>query len=227
MPWTLRGTATVAYATAADCVVTAPAGIAANDVLFAIQYQEHDTGVAVTLPTGWALLQTGENANSNPDTQYRAWYKLATDSEPSTYTFTHASVYRAMAFAAWTPPSAGTTALDVAAAAVSTGTTSSLALAAITTTVADTLIVAAANNWHGRDTTPASGYSQAVEVVEVDGGTHISWKEQASAGSTGTVTLTYPVSVDSAGALNAFKPPAAASAPFPPFPPILRPVIQL
>lgn len=216
MVWSLRSTTTLSIATRSNSAPTCPAGVTAGDILYVVQYQEDNAGVAVTPPTGFVALNGGENAASTPDAQFRHWYKVADGNEAAgdgDLDFTHGSVYCGMACACFTP-TVLTPALDVQGASISTSTASPLTIAAITTTVADTLVLAGVINFDEQDTSPPSSpWAQAVEVSGFNGGgPFIGWKEQAAAGTTGTAAHTWTGSpVATVGLLSAYKPGVASN----------------
>jgi hypothetical protein len=225
MAWSKRGTSSTGFSATANFTVTRPAGTTTGDLVVVVMYQETDTAIATTPPAGegFATLTSGENATSSPDTQYLAWYKIADSSEPASYTFTHNNVYRSAACLVLIPTSQPAV-FDSQSSAVQTGSTTTLALTAITTLTASCAVVTAASNWNEEDATSvATGYTKEIEVVGGGGGgLAIAWKEQASAGTTGTVTWTFGATTESVGAIHAFKNTGAAPTSLPFFVPQRR-----
>lgn len=87
----------VAHATydsesSATVVLPAPAGIAANDILFG--YVKHNANETPTgVPSGWTLL--GSEFHTASTSYWFLYYKIATGSEPADYTWTFATAARA------------------------------------------------------------------------------------------------------------------------------------
>lgn len=79
-------------ASSATVVLPAPAGIAANDILFG--YVKHNANETPTgVPSGWTLL--GSEFNTESTSYWFLYYKIATGSEPADYTWTFATAARA------------------------------------------------------------------------------------------------------------------------------------
>ncbi|MDY7232732.1 cell wall anchor protein [Hyalangium rubrum] len=78
-------TATAAVSGNASLAITQPAGTTAGDVLLARIINRNNATAVATPPTGWTLLRSDQSAS-----QIKAWvfYKVATASEPGSYTFT-------------------------------------------------------------------------------------------------------------------------------------------
>lgn len=70
-------------AAAASITVTAPSGIAEGELLIA-HFARRVTYQTITPPAGWTLLLTEDNLSNN---EARIYYKIATASEPSSYTW--------------------------------------------------------------------------------------------------------------------------------------------
>ncbi|MFL5762435.1 MAG: T9SS type A sorting domain-containing protein [Bacteroidia bacterium] len=77
-----------------NVTVSAPSGIMANDVLIAaVHCGWCNSGGPITAPAGWIAINQTSNTgsgcgSSNTTIQLATFYKIATASEPSTYTFT-------------------------------------------------------------------------------------------------------------------------------------------
>ncbi|TDD11856.1 hypothetical protein [Nonomuraea diastatica] len=90
IPPSIRTTSTTASGNATYSV-SAPAGVALNDVLIAIQAADRGSTAAMTTPTGgtaWQLLDALDGIGENDIIQaIRVWWKRAGSSEPGLYTF--------------------------------------------------------------------------------------------------------------------------------------------
>jgi hypothetical protein len=82
-PISLRDSRSAANATATTLLIPAPSGAQPGDVLLA-EVAVRDTP-AITPPTGWVLLRS--DVSSAPQTQ-SVYYRIATDAEPTSYTWT-------------------------------------------------------------------------------------------------------------------------------------------
>lgn len=212
MVWSAAATASLAPATRTNSAITVPGGVQAGDIIRVVMYQEVNAAVATTPPSGFVSLVGGENASSTPDSQYLSWYKVADGNEgagDSDLDFTHASVYSGFAVA-WFRPTGRMPTLNVQSAAIQTSTASPLTLTAITTTKADCLITACSINFDEQDSSPpgTGGWAEAIETSGVNGGgPFIAWNEQAGAGTTGSVGITWVgAPIATVGALAAFEP---------------------
>lgn len=213
--WSLVGSAIATHATVANFSFTWPAGTQADDVALVVQYQEIDTAVAVTLPTGFLARRSGENVNSVPDVQYLAWSKVLTAPESGTLTFTHASVYRCCCLLIMRPPAGtGTPVFDVESAAVNGPVSSATnAIPAITTTTVDAIVFACGNNFSEENasawTSPFVTGAEATSGAN-GGGAVIGYATKPS-GTTGIVTITWATACVSNGCMHAFKPGGAVA----------------
>lgn len=213
--WSLRGSSTLSYASNQTTTnITKPATAAIGDIAIVTQYQETDTYKTVTPPTGFIILTRGENATPTPDIQYTSWYKVLDGSEGATLNFSHAQVeYRGAICTVYTPP-VQPAALDVQSAAVQIGNATTLALTAITTTHINDLVIACQVNYSEENVSAiTSPFVVDTQLVGgLGGGISCASNEQAAAASTGTITITFPTSIGSVGAMHAFEPADAAAA---------------
>jgi MSHA biogenesis protein MshQ len=96
----------------------------------------------ITAPTGFTLLNRQNNNNGN-DNALAVYWKVATSSEPATYTWTFSAntgtAGGLMAFSG----ADNTTPINVSAGSITTATTTSFAAPSVTPTVTNTMIVTA------------------------------------------------------------------------------------
>lgn len=166
--------------TGTDVTVTAPAGIANDDILLAVLYREGGTW---TLPSGWAQLYDIADFNANA-TITVAWKRAA--SESGNYTFNlSASVWRIItmvaiqgAVATGSPFDGSGTDAPNSASIVATG---------ISPTTTNTLIVFLFANFQG---VPITASSSGMGLRVALGGCEIWDVAQAASGASGNKTFT-------------------------------------
>ena len=182
-------------------VVTAPTGIADNDILVAIIYAEPQTQ-GITPPTGFtsvALLQEGTYSF-----KLEIFWKRAA-SESGNYTFTETGntwgrgkIARISGCITTGDP------FDVVGAD-STGTDDTAEALGVTTTVAETLLLYMSVNGDELTYTVPAGMTERSDTI----GTYLATEDRASAGATGGRTGTLSGANAWAAVLGALKPPAA------------------
>lgn len=79
-----RSSSTASATSTTSLTLGRPSGVVAGDVLLARLINRNQVGAAVTAPAGWTFLRSDESAS-----QLKAWvyYKVASGSEPASYTF--------------------------------------------------------------------------------------------------------------------------------------------
>ena len=191
--------------TGTDIVLTAPTGIAAGKLLFAMLTADAGFDIYTTTPSGWTKL-IGYGANS---TTFAVFYKVATGSE-SDVTFTSTSSGEKIG---WYLVISGNNATPIDVSGTSTnGSSFTHAITEVTTTV-DNCLVIYVLSFDGNDGNPFSvsgtGWSESDEQSAGTGaGTDACWgtKEQATAGLTGNATVGSSGSDGSAHAQIAIAP---------------------
>lgn len=194
--------------------VNAPSGISAGNLLVAFWLSRgSESDGNMTLPSGWT--QVAFDGGQNPSCKVA--YKVATGSEPSTYTFGLSTSRRtgcAIGQFADVDTTSGPGDATPTTAAGSSVTT--LTIGAVTTATDAAWLLWGAGTAPGvgfYDITLPSGFS----TIQNNNGSHVSlgfgYKEQASAGSSGDQSGSTQSSVIGwAGAMWAIKPAATAAA---------------
>lgn len=167
--------------------VSTPAGVLAGDVLVAFLSINGNSTVTITPPTGWTKIANG--SVSGGYSSLWAFYKVATASEPTSYTFTASTGSQwAIAVEAW---SNGNTSMPVDVYAVGPGGSGSTVDApSVTTTLPnDAVIGAYAQNYSSSFTLPAkmtARLSRGGPNASIAVGDYT----QATAGATGDLAAT-------------------------------------
>lgn len=182
--------------------VTKPSGVADGDLLVVAMYTDDCTVSGV--PSGWTLAGEVENAGPDPDFWIRVYWKRAA-SEGASWTWeTSASVWFAWECAAYTGGLASGDAIDGTPTTAFNGL-NALPIPAVTTTVDGSMLIAIAGNFPGD--AYASGTAPVTNERADANGLCLYDGIQATAGSSGTITLTKSGSNDHhAGVLLALKP---------------------
>ena len=211
MAITLRSTSSATLTGAGTSItVDAPAGLTAGDVMYAV-VESLDS--AVTAPSGWVLDVSAASIPGGLTNYLNTFYKVATASEPATYTWSQASSSIFSVSIADYEGVNNTTPLNVAGVGDGGQSTASPAFPSITTTAAGCriLIGLAQNGGASVTFTTPTGYTQ--EVASAYGyyaQTFIADATQSAAGATGTLT----------GTISAWEPLATFTAALNPAPPI-------
>lgn len=189
-----------------NLVVDKPTGAVDGDLLVVAFY--HDDSTVTTVPDGWTQIASIENTRAAVHFFIRAYWKRAS-SEPATWTWsiTTASWY-AWVSAAYTGGLASGDALDGTPTtyANTIADSSTIPLPAVTTTVDGSMLVAIGGNYDGVVTN--SGTAPVTNERADGSGLTLYDGVKASAGSSGTITLTVNSSTSVAGILFALKPAA-------------------
>ncbi len=85
-----RGSAQASSSLATSLVVTKPTGVVEKDVLIA-SFAASSNSATITPPTGWSLISDTSQAAVNTS-RLSTYYKVASSSEPATYTWTVSSI---------------------------------------------------------------------------------------------------------------------------------------
>lgn len=167
------------FATRTNSTLTPGVTANENEILFAALYASTNA-VSITVPSGWTEYGTTWNLSGTDIT--RLYYKVAGASEPSSYTWTHASLGTFGAI--WITDNVNTTgqpdflSSDITTSGEQDPSTSG------TTTEANVLLYAVTTYISTAVDTP-TGFTQVGDLVNTFG---VSYLLQASAGGTGTVT---------------------------------------
>ena len=173
--------------------VDAPAGLAAGDVMYAVVQSVDST---VTAPSGWVqdvVAATISRQGPVPTTYLTTYYKVATATEPASYTWSQASSGPFSISIADYEGVNNSTPLNVAGVGAGAQNTASPSFPSITTTAAGCriLIGLAQNGVASVTFTTPTGYTQEVASAWGDDAqTFIADATQSAAGATGTLTGT-------------------------------------
>ncbi len=156
-----------------------------------------DSAVTMTPPSGFTAVSNLDNELIQTDRGTASlWRKIATTSEPSTYTWTSDATDRSVQIA-WSQSGDG--GVDVSGTP-NGGSGTTTTCPAVTTTVADTLVLRLVAADYGQAVqgedwliplSTGSGYTKLAELEYKSAGmAHVQYITQASAGSTGTLDVT-------------------------------------
>src|SRR3990167_95952 len=209
-PTIKAGAAITAFGTYDPIVITVASSTPAeNDILNAVLILI--STITVTPPSGWALKSsTGQYAEGY---LLRHYVKRAgAAGESTTYSFDLSSdtVCAGIGWAVAGADTSGTASEVVEAISPNQSTTgtSSLVGLSVTTVDVDRLLVKCGRQADGGTMTPPASFT---EVLDGDGGTFMSWINQAAAGASGNKTTTSTASQPYATFLMAFRPPASGT----------------
>lgn len=186
--------AVTAAGTTHSVVVNTPAGIAAGHVLIAYVYGASGALATIPTPSGWALVGTVQAGAASVGGG--GWFtKVATGSEPSTYTFSYTTTatiagYPSATVTAWSS-AAG---VDAGPVFTALATTSTSAIAPAVTAVADhTALLCAYGNFTGvASFTPPSGMTTRASTFNSGNVDNVvASLDLAATGTTGTKTGTW------------------------------------
>jgi hypothetical protein len=190
-----------------DLTLSTPAGVAADDVMIAhVVWHEHAPAGSVTAP-GWTEIRLD---NSGDHVRQSVFYKVATGSEPSTYTFTDTLDDWGSAAGVI----AAYTGVDVTDPIVThsgqTGSGSSMIAPSVSIPESNTLLLALFVQFSEGDISPPTGMTERWELLAGEGGTAAtaegSEENRPSSGATGTRTATSTDGGDYVGALVVLRP---------------------
>ena len=194
-----------------DLVATAPASIAAGNVLIAFLIFDADDANTITPPNGWTQITTVDVSGSAARRSI-SYFKVAGGSEPETYTW----VRDVQGNFAWIITIARISGADTASPINVSGSqananSTSVTAPTITTTVNNCLLVFLGSDPNGRTYTPPGGMTERWEQRYAAGAYDITQEgateDFATAGATGTRVATVNPATDNAGHLIAIAPP--------------------
>ena len=179
--------------------VTKPAGTVAGNVLVSCLALNGGSVAGTGTPVGWTRIAS-ITTQANP--KVFGYYKVATASEPASYTWTLAS---SVAGGGGVARYSGASGVDGAATSASGASAASGTVAGVTTTTANAMLVGCMGvNSSSVTLTSPAGLSQAWEVG--DRRFELADGRQATAGGSGAKTWTFSASREWAGWLVALRP---------------------
>lgn len=183
---TFRSLTSTTYASRTNTVLTAPAGLADDDILIAaIFVGANPSAPAVTPPAGFTLLGTATSVTdpSSFNGKLQIYWKRAA-SESGSYTFTHSSANSQGVLHAYS--GCATSGSPVDASSSNSGNNNTTTATGVTTTAANDMLVLLAHDWTASgNVTPASGFTKRFDSL-----IQTSDAIQASAGASGNKTFT-------------------------------------
>jgi len=191
---------------ATSITITRPTGTAKGDVLIAIIAIRPATAT-ITAPTGFTLIRRQNNTTGN-GTSVAMYWKLATSTEPASYTFTlgtnEGNAGGIMAFSGVD----NTNPINVSAGSNITTATTTFDAPSVTTTVADTMLVTAHEFASSARWTAQSSQTEAFDVASlpVDDELGIAvvgaYKADPTAGASGTIRARAASNADTGAAIT-------------------------
>jgi len=155
---------------------------------------------AAGVPTGWTPLAS---VTAQPNPKVYGYYKVATSSEPASYSWTTSSTTSGGGIARYS----GAVGLDTSATSASGAAASSGSVPGVTTTTPNAMLVGCMSvNSSSVTLTSPTGMSQAIET----GPRRFEFADgiQATAGASGAQTWTFSAAREWAGWLAALRPQA-------------------
>lgn len=188
--------------------ISRPTGLSTNDVMIAIVSSRGGSGTTITPPGGWSLINTRTVSTTLLSSTY---YKVATGSEPLTYSFTLSPSRQASGIVVAYSGVDTTNPINTDAVQNYTSSTT-LTSPSITTTVNNAWIIAAFT--HGVTTTLSAGSGMTLRAQDASTGLISSGLQdgiQASSGVSGTKNMTAADAAGNIGHTIALKPAATGS----------------
>lgn len=180
---------------ATTCVASKPTGTVADDLMIAVQVSDAAGNLAaMTAPSGWDLLAQFSGASRTP--YVKVWQKVATASEPSSYSFPDSASARCSVGIITLYDQDRTVPLAVTPVAnQSNVNTTSHTAPSVNGVAGGMLVVAACADTNGttRSYTPPSGMTERIDTAQSTSGytaLEISTLALGASGATGTKTAT-------------------------------------
>lgn len=191
------GTSTLPSGLMTSASIAKPAGVQSGDIMLFCLYIEN-TGLSVTPPSGWTLIQSGTQSSAPAHSNRTYWKRDDGSAGPYSFTWGGSTEYAGGAISAY---SGCRPAGDVIDASSINPSTSSVNLTGttITTATASAMIVLAGTNNNGSPGTTPSGMTERYDVDEIRFDDVI----QAAAGATGNKTATLSAAAPNIGCLLA------------------------
>jgi hypothetical protein len=189
-----RSLSSTTYASRTNTTVTAPTGIANNDILIAAIFTGGASPPTPTFPTGFTAIDNTSVSDTGGfiGKFYVAWKRAA--SESGSYVFTHTAASSQAFISAYSACAASGSPIDTYSKNFATGNQSNPTTTAtgITTSVANTQLLYVAHDWTGSGTlTPPTGFTERFDSL-----VYTADSANASAGATGNVTQTHGTASD-------------------------------
>lgn len=176
----------LAYANRSDSTLAKPSSVASGDFLLAfIAYGRGAMPDLAVAPSGWTEVGSTTTSMAGFNVRFTVWSKVATGSEPTSYTFTHSDGSANSCGMIVAYSNVDTSDPFNIAPALTEGAGASVVATGVTTTVPNTFIVFAEHDW-GSNTTNFGPPSQAPDERVDDIIVYISDGTIASVGATGT-----------------------------------------
>ena len=197
---------------AASVVVTTPAGTALNDVMIGV-VSVRGSGQTINVPAGWTAVP-GLSSSVGTNMNQEVFFRVATATEPASYTFSWSVSGRAVA-AIVTYRNVELTSPINASGAQTSASSANIIAPSITTTIASTMLVGFFGDAHGGATftIPAGMTNIFGSGGEPTSGaglngvrTLIAEQTQVAFGATGTRTAVSTQTVDNIGHILALSP---------------------
>lgn len=196
--------------------ITAPSGIVEGDLLFAVVCAGASGGSVIPPDDSWRHVTTIAITSG----QSATFCKVATDTEPASYTFTTGGATRMLGGMIRISGVDVTDPIEAYAEFESTGNSTDHTSPSVTTSSDNSLILSIANGHFGDSVT----YTPPVDITELWDISHVAtgddaasmavgWKVQATAGATGSFSWTATAAYDRRSTTIALRPANPAAAP--------------
>jgi Ca2+-binding RTX toxin-like protein len=187
-----RAAASGGNANTSTLTIDGPAGVVQDDSLVAQVTVRGGTAATITAPAGWTLLSRQNNGTTLAQAVY---HRVATSSEPATYTWTFDGNRRASGgIIAYSGVDAAN---PIDASGGQTGSGSEVTAPSIVTTAADAMLVGFFGIAHTATFTPPTGMTERYDVSSTTGGEPV---RTSSAGADENVAMPGPTGLRTATA---------------------------
>jgi hypothetical protein len=197
------------YGNRTNSTFAAPSGVAQNDVLVLHLYWD-DSTPTITPPSGWSeLTLSPPDAIASPNVNVHIYWKRATASEPTSYTFTHGAantqgqILRVSGCVTTGMP------LEALGSAVNSASGTPTPAVSGTTSTANELLILGCFIYASTTFTAISGWTAAHN----GDGQYIASKTQATAGATGSISTTAAASNAQVASVIGAIPPVVDTTP--------------
>jgi hypothetical protein len=184
-----RSVSSISYASRTNATVSAPSGLANDDIMLAVVVTATSgtglgTAVAVTPPAGWKAFTTPQETDDGSFTAkvWMFWKRAA--SESGSYTFTHATSNSQAIIAAFS--GCVTTGPPFDGWSMNFGRATVGAAPSILPNSTNDLLIYADHGWTGSATTPPTGFTEQFDTTLLT----LATKVLTARGNTGTVSHT-------------------------------------
>ena len=203
-------TTAAAAAVSASITVNKPAGVLTGHVMIAsvMALPGTSNSVAVTPPAGWTLIGTAPTSNKYKLSNY---YKVATGTEPVSYTFSFTPNSTAVAGIVSFSGVDTKSPVDVFAGQANGSSVNLVSPSVSTNFNTDTVLALYGLQANQTTTADPAGFTGIWNVGTTNNGISASYKNLTNSGATGTFTATTGISVPSLAQTVALKPSAATA----------------